>query len=80
LSGEQRTNTTALIGEWGMTGTRSDLEGRFESVVDIHAAMSDRDHVRSSSEALPIGEPEPLLVKAAGDADWRPLTAEYNAA
>jgi len=80
LSGEHGRNTTALIGEWSMTGARSDLEGRFESVVDIHAAMSERDRVPSSSPVSPIGEPEPLLVKAAGDADWRPLTGERNAA
>jgi hypothetical protein len=77
---EQRRNTTALIGAWSMRGARSDLEDRFESVVDIHAAVSARDRARSASNAPPIELPEPLLVKAADGADWQPLPAKRDAA
>jgi hypothetical protein len=65
------TNTLALIGRWSMEGARGDLDGRFGSPLDIHAAVAGR-HEEPSGEAPPPAS-APLLMKPAGEDDWRPL-------
>lgn len=65
------TNTLALIRNWTMDGARGDLEGRFGSPVDIHAIVGDRGE-EPGSEARPAAT-SPVLMKPAGEEDWRPL-------
>ena len=80
MTGEESTNTTALIGAWSMRGARSDLGGRFGSAVDIHAAMSERDDAHCVPDEPMTAAPSPLLVKATDDADWQPLSPARDAA
>lgn len=70
VPGEQ-TNTTALIGAWSMDGAHGDLDG-FRSVLDIHALVAERD-AAAEEEPAPPPERPPLLMKPAGEDDWRPL-------
>ena len=66
-----QTNMLALIREWSMDGARGDLESRFGSVVDIHAIVAERSE--KTAVEVPPPEPPPLLMKPAGEDDWRPL-------
>jgi hypothetical protein len=66
-------NTTALIGAWSMDGAHGDLDGRFHSVVDIHAVVAERS--AEPADSAPPTERSPLLLKLAGDDDWLPLPA-----
>jgi hypothetical protein len=70
LSGK-RTNTTALIVNWSMAGALDDLNGRFESAVDIDAVVAERDR-ESYDEVAPPAR-APLLLKPAGEDEWHPL-------
>lgn len=65
------TNTLVLIHEWSMDGARGDLDGRFGSPLDIHALVAERSD-EPSGEVSPPDRP-PLLMKPAGEDDWRPL-------
>lgn len=63
------TNTTALIERWSMDGASDDLASRFRPSVDIIAVVGER-----SSESSDDAAPQPaLLMKPAGEEDWRPL-------
>ena len=76
---ETNTHTLALIGRWSMEGARDDLDGRFGSPLDIHAIVAERSEEEPISE-VPPPVPPPLLMKPAGEDDWRPLLVEPNAA
>jgi len=65
------TNTTALIGAWSMDGAQGDLDG-FRSVLDINALVAQRGAAHYEAPAPPSELP-PLLMKPAGEDDWRPL-------
>jgi hypothetical protein len=65
------TNTLVLIHEWSMDGARGDLDGRFGSPLDIHALVAERSE-KPSGEVPPPTQ-SPLLMKPAGEDDWRPL-------
>ena len=66
------TNTTALIHNWNMSGARRrGLSGRFASPVDIRALVGARTEEHADEAA-----PTPLLLKRAGEEDWRPLHGE----
>ena len=65
------TNTTALIGAWSMDGAQGDLDG-FRSVLDINALVAERSATPDEAPA-PVPERPPLLMKPAGEDDWRPL-------
>ena len=67
----KQTNTTSLIGAWSMDGAHGDLDG-FQSVVDIHALVAERSAAPDEAPAPPPERP-PLLMKPAGEDDWRPL-------
>jgi hypothetical protein len=67
------TNTLALIRKWSMEGAREDFEGRFGSPVDIHALVGVRTEERADHAPLPAQAP--VLMKPAGEDDWRPLLA-----
>ncbi len=67
MSGK-RTNTTALIANWSMAGALDDLNGRFESAVDIDAVVAERD--RESYEEVAPPTLAPLLLKPAGEDEW----------
>ena len=58
-------NRLALIRRWGMDGAQRDLGIRVEAA--DHALVRKRP---SASASAP-----PVLVKAAGEDDWRPLVA-----
>lgn len=60
-------NTTTLIGHWNMDGAVRDLAGRFRPVDDIRAILLGEESRPRSSGV------EPLLMKRADEADWRPL-------
>lgn len=62
-------NTTALIGQWSMDGARRDLAGRFRSSIDILGALAGRDDVTEPSAP----QASVVLLKQAGEEDWRPL-------
>ena len=67
----RRVNTTALISNWSMAGARSELERRFGSAPDIVAAVAE------SLDRGPVRIPAaPLMVKPAGEGEWRPLAAD----
>ena len=66
------TNTLALIGKWSIDGTRGDLDGRFGSPLDIHAIVAERGEEAAGSQIPPPAQP-PVLMKSAGEDDWRPL-------
>lgn len=72
------TNTTALIHAWSMDGERHDPSVRFESALDIHAALSQRDPDETELDSVPPERP-PLLLKGADDEDWRPLLRAVDA-
>ena len=62
------TTTTALIHNWSMSGARRrGLGAHFGSPVDIHAAVAERN------EELPEPAAGHVLMKPAGEDDWRPL-------
>ena len=64
-------NTTGLISNWSMTGARSELERRFGSSSDIVAAVAE------SLDRAPVRiPPAPLMVKAAGEGEWKPLASD----
>ena len=65
------TNTLALIGKWSIDGTRGDLDGRFGSPLDIRAIVAERRE-EASSQIPPPAQPA-VLMKPAGEDDWRPL-------
>ena len=65
------TNTLVLIHRWSMDGARGDLDGHFASPLDIHAIVAERNE-EPVDEVAPDGPP-PLLLKGAGEDDWRPL-------
>jgi hypothetical protein len=65
------TNTLVLIHQWSMDGARGDLNGHFASPVDIHAIVAERNEERVNEVAPHV--PPPLLLKGAGEDDWRPL-------
>ena len=65
------TNTLVLIHRWSMDGARGDLNGHFASPVDIHAIVAERNEERVNEVAPHV--PPPLLLKGAGEDDWRPL-------
>jgi hypothetical protein len=65
------TDPLALIREWSMEGARSDLQGRFGSLVDINAIVAERSE-QPRSDVSPPSQP-PLLLKPAGEDDWQPL-------
>ena len=65
------TNTLALIRRWSMDGARDDLDGRFGSPLDIHAAVAGRTEEPGNEVGPPA--PPPLLMKPADEDDWRPL-------
>ena len=67
----KQTNTTSLIGAWSMDGAHGDLDG-FHSVLDIHALVAERSAAPDEAPAPPPERP-PLLMKPAGEDDWRPL-------
>jgi hypothetical protein len=64
------TNTLVLIHEWSMDGARGDLDGRFGSPVDIHAVVAERRD--EPAEGSPPAPP-PLMLKPAGEDEWRPF-------
>lgn len=68
------TNTLALIRQWSMDGADGDLDAHFASPVDIHALVSERGE--EPSIEVPSPAPAPLLLKLAGEDDWRPLFVE----
>jgi hypothetical protein len=63
------TNTTALIERWSMDGASEDVAARFRPSVDIIAIVGERSSEPSDDEAPRPG----LLMKPAGEEDWRPL-------
>jgi hypothetical protein len=65
------TNTLTLIRRWSMAGARSDFEAHFTSPVDIHAAVAERRE--ESADELPPPATPTVLMKPAGEDDWRPL-------
>ena len=65
------TNTLALIRKWSMAGARGDLGGHFGSPVDIHAAVAERNE-EQSGDAPDDGSTQ-VMMKRAGEDDWRPL-------
>ena len=65
------TNTLVLIHRWSMDGARGDFDGHFASPLDIHAIVAERNE-EPVDEVAPDGPP-PLLLKGAGEDDWRPL-------
>lgn len=67
----KQTNTTSLIGAWSMDGAHGDL-GDFHSVLDINALVAERSADPDGAPAPPSERP-PLLMKPAGEDDWRPL-------
>lgn len=67
----KQTNTTSLIGAWSMDGAHGDLGG-FHSVLDINALVAERSADTDGAPAPPSERP-PLLMKPAGEDDWRPL-------
>lgn len=69
-------NRLALICRWSMDGARGDLDGDFGSPVDIHAIVGER----SEESGEPPPAPTPVLMKTAGEDDWRPLLIEPNPA
>ena len=73
-------NTTGLISAWSMDGARGELCGRFASVPDIDAIVSERAGQESAGASEPAPSTPELLVRAAEDADWLPLPGERNAA
>jgi hypothetical protein len=75
---ETNTHTLALIGRWSMEGARGDLGGRFGSPLDLHAIVSERSEEPGSE--VPPPAPPPLLLKPAGEDDWRPLLVEPHPA
>ena len=70
------TNTTALIANWTMVGAVEDLEGHFDSVVDIDALVAQREAESNEEPATQA----PLLLKPAGEDEWHALagTAEQE--
>jgi hypothetical protein len=66
------TNMTSLIRRWSMDGARSDLVDRFRSSLDIHAIVAARSTDEPSDDVAPPTRPE-VLLKPAGEDDWRPL-------
>jgi hypothetical protein len=74
VSEKTQTNTVALIREWSMDGADGDLDGRFGWPVDIHALVAERGERPDGDEALPP-EPSSVLMKPAGEDDWRELPA-----
>jgi hypothetical protein len=60
-------NTTTLIAEWSMRGARHDVAGRFRAIDDIRTLLA------GSDKAEPIPASLSVLVKPAGEEDWRPL-------
>jgi hypothetical protein len=62
-------NTTALIERWSMDGASDDFTGGFQPSVDIIAIVCERGSEPPEDEPSP---PE-LLMKPAGEEDWRPL-------
>lgn len=64
-------STMRLIGEWSMDGAHGDLGSRFRSALDVLAVVSARSHEPNGDVAPPV--PAPLLLKPAGEDDWRPL-------
>lgn len=65
------TNTLVLIHQWSMDGARGDLDGHFASPLDIQAIVAARNEVPVNEVAPHV--PPPLLLKGAGEDDWRPL-------
>lgn len=80
MSGKRakETNTLALIRKWSMKGAREDLGGRFGSPVDILAIVAERNEEAASDVAPPATAP--VLLKPAGEDDWRPLLVEPSPA
>jgi hypothetical protein len=60
-------NTTGLIREWSMTGAQADVAERFRVTDDIHSILV------GGSASTPPRREAPLLLKLAGEGDWRPL-------
>jgi hypothetical protein len=69
----KQANTTALIGAWTMSGAHGDFDGHFRPVLDINAIVEERG-AEPVDEVVPPERP-PLLMKPAGEDDWRPLPA-----
>ena len=67
----EQTNTTSLIAAWSMDGAHGELDG-FRSVLDINALVAERS-VAPDEAPAPLSELPPLLMKPAGEDDWRPL-------
>jgi hypothetical protein len=63
-------NTTTLIAEWSMQGARRDIAGRFRAIDDIRALL------HRGGQAEPLPAPVSVLVKRAGEEDWRPLSTD----
>ena len=63
-------NTTTLIAEWSMRGARRDVAGRFRTLDDIRALLHRED------QPDPLPAPVSVLVKPAGEEDWRPLSTD----
>jgi hypothetical protein len=59
-------NTTTLIAEWSMRGARHDVAGRFRTIDDIRALLTGGDKAEPPVSLA-------VLVKPAGEEDWRPL-------
>ena len=66
-------NTTTLIAEWSMSGARADVAARFRTADDILAILGKSPSETARPEGPRRGA-DPLLVKPAGEDDWRPLS------
>jgi hypothetical protein len=61
-------NTTGLIREWSMEGALSDLERRFAPSADLLAMVAEEPSEPTAEPAQNL-----LMVKPAGEDEWRPL-------
>jgi hypothetical protein len=70
-------NTLVLIRRWSMEGARSDLDGHFASPVDIHAAVAALNE-EPRNETPPSAPASQVLMKPAGEDEWRPLLVDVS--